>query len=261
MILPDRQQRGLLLTLIAREFSGRYQGSAGGLLWAIGQPLFLLLIYTLAFGVVLQTRWTPAGDAREYALILFAGLLVYNLFTECLKQASTLVTARPNFVKKIVFPLEILPWVMVGTAMLHAALCVGVWLLGYLVLTGWPPLTGLAFPLVLLAFTPLLLGIGWLLAALGVFLRDIDQFCQMLGHALLFATPIFYREDIIPAGLRWLMQLNPLTFIVSQSRQVLYQGQWPDWLGLLQYAVLATLFALAARWLFRRLRPLFADQV
>lgn len=255
------QHRGLLRTLIAREFSSRYRGSAGGLLWSLAQPLFLLLVYTLAFGVVLQTRWTPEGSASEYALILFAGLLVYNLFVDCLRQAPTLITQRPNFVKKIVFPLEILPWMLVGTAALHALLCLAVWLLAYLLLVGLPDLTILALPLVFLAFLPLLLGTGWLLAAIGVFLRDLEQFCQMLAHALLFATPIFYREDLIPAAWQIGFQLNPLTFIVAQTRAVLLFGRWPDWGGLLLYAILASLYAALALAIFRRLRPQFADQV
>lgn len=124
------RHRSLVLELVKREFTGRYRGSFGGVFWSFVQPLFLLAVYTLAFGVILQMRWGFSGDTKDYAFMLFAGLIVYDAFAECLKKAPTLVTANPNFVKKVVFPLEILPWIMAIAAMIHALISVAVWLAG-----------------------------------------------------------------------------------------------------------------------------------
>jgi homopolymeric O-antigen transport system permease protein len=255
------RHRSLVFELAKREFSGRYNGSFGGIAWSFAQPLFLLAVYTVAFGVILQMRWGFSGGTADYALMLFAGLIVFNAVSECLARAPLLITANPNFVKKVVFPLEVLPWVMALTALAHALIGIGVWLVGYVILFGVPKLSALLVPVVLLCFFPLLLGIGWLLAALGVIVRDIGQLTAMLSHALLFLTPIFYSIDAVPASLRGVLLLNPLTFVVEQLRLVLFFGEAPRAAGLAVYFILSSLFALAALFVFRRLRPGFADQV
>jgi lipopolysaccharide transport system permease protein len=251
----------LVAELVKREFSGRYRGSFGGLAWSFVQPLFLLAVYTLAFGVILRARWSPQGGPGEYALMVFAGLVVFNAFSECLVKAPTLVSGNPNFVRRIVFPLEVLPIVMAAAAMLHAAIGLGIWFLGHLVLRGLPPPTALFAPLVLACFFPVLLGAGWLLAALGAILRDVGPLSALLGHVLLFLTPIFYSVGVVPEWLRPAMYANPLTFIVEELRRVLLGGLAPRGLGLAAYLAAATVFAWAALALFRRVRPRFADLV
>jgi lipopolysaccharide transport system permease protein len=255
------RHRALVLELAKREFSGRYQGSFGGLAWSFAQPLFLLAVYTLAFGVIFKARWGFSGGTADYALMLFAGLIVFNAFSECLVRAPALITSNPGFVKKVVFPLEVLPWVMALAASVHALIGIAVWLVGYTILFGVPKPSALLFPAVLLAFFPLLLGLGWLLSALGVLVRDIGQLTAMLSHALLFLTPIFYSIDAVPAPLHALLLLNPLTFVVEQLRLVLFFGGAPAATGLLVYFALSLAFALAALFVFRRLRPGFADLV
>jgi lipopolysaccharide transport system permease protein len=255
------RHRSLVIELAKREFSGRYQGSFGGLAWSFAQPLFLLAVYTLAFGVILQARWGFAGGTADYALMLFAGLIVFNAFSECLGKAPLLIASNPNFVKKVVFPLELLPWVMALTILLHAAIGIGVWFAGYALLHGAPKPTAILVPAIFLCFFPLLLGVGWLLSALGLIVRDIGQLTAMLSHALLFLTPIFYSVDAVPAALQPVMLLNPLTFVVEQLRLVLYFGEVPVFRGLVSYFALASLFAWASLALFRHLRPRFADMV
>ena len=255
------RHRSLVLELARREFSGRYQGSFGGAAWSFAQPLFLLAVYTLAFGVIFNARWGFAGGTGDYALMLFAGLIVFNVFSECLLKSTTLVSANPNYVKKVIFPLEVLPWVMAVTAIAHALIGIGVWFLGYLVLHGMPRPAALLFPLVLVAVFPLLLGIGWLLSALGLIVRDVGQLMAMLSHALLFLTPIFYSIDAVPPLLQGVLLLNPLTFVVEQLRAVLYLGQPPLLRGLATYFLLSCLFAALSLAFFRRLRPRFADFV
>ena len=261
MLASLRRNRSLVLELARRDFSGRYRGSFGGVAWSLAQPLFLLAVYTLAFGVIFKARWGFAGGTGDYALMLFAGLIVFNAFAECLGKAPTLIIANPNFVKKVVFPLETLPWVMALTALFHALIGIAVWFVGYFLIVGVPAPSALLFPLVLLAFFPLLLGIGWLLSAVGVIVRDASQLTTMLSHALLFLTPIFYSIDAVPPVLREALMLNPLTFVVEELRLVLVYGKVPQLRGLVVYFILSTLFAWAALALFRRIRPRFADLV
>jgi lipopolysaccharide transport system permease protein len=255
------RHRALVFELAKRDFAGRYNGSFGGVAWSFAQPLFLLAVYTVAFGVILKARWGFSGGTADYALMLFAGLIVYNAFSECLQKSPLLVTENPNLVKKVVFPLELLPWVMASTALLHALIGVAVWLVGYTVLFGRPQATAILFPAIFVCFAPVLLGTGWLLSALGVLVRDIAQLTSMLSHALLFLTPIFYSIDAAPAVLQPLLLLNPLTFIVEQLRLVLFVGELPVWRALLVYFALAVLFAWLSLWVFRRVRPGFADMV
>ena len=255
------RHRSLLAELVKREFLGRYQGSFGGVAWSFAQPLFLLAVYTIAFGVIFQARWGFAGGTSTYALMLFAGLIVFNAFSECLVGAPSLVSRQPNLVKKVVFPLEVLPWVMAITAMAHAVIGIAVWLAGYVVLFGAPKATALLFPLVLLAFFPVLLGIGWLLSAIGVLVRDVGQLTALLSHALLFLTPIFYSIEVVPPMLQKVLLANPLTFVIEHLRLVLFTGAAPDLAGLGVYFLVSALFAWGSLAVFRRVRPRFADLV
>ena len=255
------QHRSLVLELTKREFSGRYRGSFGGIVWSFAQPLFLLTVYTIAFGVILKSRWGFSGGTAEYALMLFAGLIIFNAFAECLNKSTTLITDNPNFVKKVVFPLELLPVITVATAVIHALIGVAVWIVGYTLLFGTPKPTVILFPLILICFLPVLLGLGWLLSSLGVIVKDISQLTSMLNHTLLFLTPIFYSIEAAPPLLQKLLILNPQTFVVEQFRLVLFSGQIPALKGLAVYFMLAVLFAWVSLVLFRRLRPTFADMV
>jgi lipopolysaccharide transport system permease protein len=255
------RHQSLVLELTKREFSGKYRGSFGGLVWSFLQPLFLLAVYTIAFGVILKARWGFSGSTKEYALMLFAGLIIFNMFSEVLSKASTLITANPNFVKKVVFPLELLPIITVATALIHALIGLAVWLLGYSFILGTPHATVMLFPLIFICFLPVLLGTGWLLSSVGVIVKDIGQVTGMLSHTLLFLTPIFYSIEAAPSLLQNLLMLNPLTFVVEQLRLVLFYGQMPALKGLAVYFVLASFFAWISLVLFRRLRPSFADTV
>ena len=253
--------RSLAYELTKREFNGRYSGSFGGIFWSFAQPLFLLAVYTVAFGIILKARWGFSGSTGEYALMLFAGLIVFNAFSECLNRCGTLITGNPNFVKKVVFPLELLPVTAVGTAVVHALIGIGVWLVGYMVLFGTPQSTVILFPLILACFVPVLLGTAWLLSAIGVIIKDINQLTPLIGHTLLFLTPIFYSIEAAPPLLQDLLLLNPLTYIVEQFRLIMFYGKVPALRGLAVYFVLASCFAWLSLALFRRLRPTFADAV
>ena len=251
---------GLARQMVKREVLGRYRGSFLGLLWSFVNPVLMLAVYTFVFGIVFQARWGQgSGDRLEFALVLFAGLIVFNLFSECLTRAPGLVLGNVNYVKKVIFPLEILPWVSLGSALFHAAVSLGVLLL-FLSFAGhgiaW---TVLLLPLVLAPFVLLIQGLSWLLASIGVFVRDIGQVVGMAMTVLMFMSPIFYPADALPEAVRGWLFLNPLTFIIEQSRDVLIWGKLPDWSGLAVYSLIALAVAWAGLFWFQKTRKGFAD--
>ncbi|MBV6750887.1 ABC transporter permease [Pseudomonas chlororaphis] len=254
--------KSLIRALILREVTGRYKGSALGLFWSFVTPLLMLLVYTFFFSVVFKARWSGGSDSKsEFALVLFAGLLLFNLFSECANRAPSLILSNPNYVKKIVFPLEILPIVSLGAALFHASISLLVWLLFYVVLFGLPPVTALLLPLIIFPLSLLILGITWFLAALSVYLRDISQLIGILTTALLFMSPIFYPLSALPENYHIFLNLNPLTFPVEMARDALFWGTGPQWKGLALYYVITSLVAwLGFAW-FQKTRKGFADVI
>jgi lipopolysaccharide transport system permease protein len=254
------RNRSLIKVLTKREIVGCYQGSVLGMLWSFFNPVFMLTVYTFVFSVILKARWAGGSDSKtEFALILFAGMLVFNLFAECITRAPNLVLQNPTYVKKVVFPLEILPWVSFGTALFHVVISFCVWLLFYFIIFGLPHATILLFPLLLFPLTLLILGFSWFLASLGVYLRDVSQVTGLITTALMFLTPIFYPVAAIPESYRSIIYLNPFTYIVEQTRDLLIFGKGMAWDG---FAGL-TLAAICICWLgfawFQKTRKGFSD--
>lgn len=255
------QHRRLIIQLARRDVSLRYKGSLLGIVWSFAYPLLLLGVYTFVFKVIFKAGWEENGVARNYALMLFAGLIVYNFFSECLAGAATLVLNHPSYVKKVVFPLEILPWVTAGGALFHAGVSVLVLLVGLIYFLGGIPLT---LPLLAVVFLPLILftvGMVWLASALGVYLRDISQVISVTLVLLMFMSPILYPSSKIPESLRWMLYFNPLAPILDQARAVAVYGQMFDpwvWLATLVAGWLTAWLGLV--W-FQKTRPGFADVV
>lgn len=254
------RNRSLAKALVQREVVGRYRGSIMGILWSFFNPVFMLAVYTFVFSVVFKARWSGGSESKtEFALILFAGLIVFNLFAECFNRAPSLILSNVNYVKKVVFPLEILPWVALGSALFHALISLGVWLIAYLFLFGVPHITVLLLPLVILPLLLLIMGLTWALASLGVYLRDVSQFIGVLTTVLMFLSPIFYPASALPEQYRHLLLLNPLTPAIEQARDVLFWGKVPNMTILLVYLLGAALAAwLGFAW-FQKTRKGFAD--
>ena len=252
--------RVLILSLARRDVVGRYRGSWAGLAWSFFNPLLTLAIYTFVFATVFKTRWqTMDGGVRDFALVLFAGLIVHGILGECLQRAPALVIANANYVKRVIFPLDVLGWVSLSSALFHAGVSTLV-LLCALVLSGQAvPATAWYLPVVLLPYALLALGLVWLLSATGVFFRDIGQFTGILSTALLFLAPVMYPATALPAELRPWLYLNPVSFIVEQVRDVLVFGHSPDWSGLGWYTLAALGVAWIGFWVFQRARRGFAD--
>jgi lipopolysaccharide transport system permease protein len=254
------RNRGLIHASAKREVLGRYRGSALGLLWSFFNPLLMLAVYTFVFSVVFKARWNTGSDSKtEFALVLFAGLIVFNLFAECINRTPGLILANPNYVKKVVFPLEILPVVGLLSALYHALISLGVWLVAYVVLFGVPHATALLLPLMVVPFGLFIMGVSWALASLGVFLRDVAQIIGLITTVLMFLSPIFYPATALPEDYRHFLYLNPLTPVIEQTRDVLFWGKSPDFPMLGIYWLASGLIAwLGFAW-FQKTRKGFAD--
>ncbi len=252
--------RSLTLEMAKRDILGRYRGASFGLLWSLLSPFFMLLIYTLAFGYLLKSRWPgTSGNIADFAMLLSVGLIVHGFFAECLNRAPQLIVSNSNLVKRIVFPLQVLPWTMVLSALFHAFANFLVYVGLNLALRGEMVPTLPLLPLVMLPLAMAALGVGWLLASLSVFLRDIGQVTGLLATAMLFLSSAIVPVDTLPEHYQWVFRLNPLTFIIDQAREVAFWGRMPDWAGLGLYAVGATLFAYLGYAVFQKTRRGFAD--
>lgn len=256
------RNRSLIKSLVMREVIGRYRGSMMGILWSFINPILMLAVYTFVFSVVFKTRWSGGSDSKtEFALVLFAGLIVFNFFSECVNRAPSLILSNVNYVKKVVFPLEVLPWVSIGSAFFHSAISMLVWLLTYTIFFGLPHPTVLLMPLVIVPLLLLTIGISWILASLGVFLRDVAQFIGIVTTILMFLSPIFYPVSALPEKYRHLLFLNPMTPAIEQTRGLLYWGKYPDLRMTLVYlAVSSTIAWLGFAW-FQKTRKGFADVI
>lgn len=260
MVSSAWRHRDLIKVLLVRDVAARYRGSALGMLWSFLQPAMMLSVYTFVFSVVFGARWKPESSSKtEFALILFAGLLLFNLFAECLNRAPALLLNNVNYVKKVVFPLEILPVVAAGSAMFHALIGLFVWLIAYAVLFGAPHFSIILLPLIFAQLLLLVLGLSWMMAALGAYLRDVSQFTGLLTTMLMFLSPVFYPASALPDPYRALLMLNPLTYLIEQARDVLFWGRLPE-----PFHVAAGLFgSMLIAWLgfafFQKTRKGFAD--
>ena len=228
--------------------------------WLLLAPLLMLAIYTLVFRYIFQVRWAPPGEGNlAFALRLYTGLVIFNFFAECINRAPHLLLEQPHLIKKVVFPLEILPWASVLSASVQ--LCLGGMILLTLQLVGLGavPLSALALPLVWLPLLPLCLGLSWLLASLGLFIRDIGQVVGLVMSALVFISPVFFPAEVLPRKVQEWMWLNPLAPIMNQTRQVLLQGLWPDWSQWLLSLGSCSVLAVIGAAIFLRLRKGFSD--
>lgn len=251
----------LLWQFARREVLGRYRGSILGLAWSFLTPLLMLGVYSFVFVGVFRASWPGAVKAGglEFALQVFAGLIVFNLFAEVAGKSPNLIVDQPNLVKKVIFPVELLVWVAVLSGLFHLLISVGSLLVVLLLTRGGLPLSTVALPLVLLPFLFFLLGLGWFLSALGVYVRDIGQMMAMVVSLTMFMSPVFYSATTLDVRWQFWMNLNPLTLIIEQVRAVVLHGQWPAWNLLGLYALVACLFAVAGATFFQLTRQGFAD--
>ncbi len=258
------RNRHLIVQMTKREVLRLYKGSIIGLAWAFFNPIFMLAVYTVIFSVVFKARWGSDrfdGDENklQFAVVIFVGMIVLGLVSDALNRAPGLILSNVNYVKKVVFPIEILPVVAMGTAFFHSLISLSVLLAALVFFNGYLNWTVVFIPLILLPLVILTLGLAWMLASIGVFLRDVGQVTGVITRMLLFLSPVFYQVTAVPEKFRPIIMANPLTFIIEQAREVLIWGHLPNWLGLGIYTLVATCVAWVGYVWFQKTRKGFAD--
>jgi lipopolysaccharide transport system permease protein len=257
-------RRELLWQFLVRNIKARHRGSILGAFWLVANPLLMLGLYVFAFGVVFGGRFTdsPTESTLDYALGVFLGLNVLGLVSGIIGSSPGIIVSQPNFVKKVVFPLEILPAATMGALaydlLISFSLClIGVSLVG-------PGLSSscLYTPVIIFPVFMIALGLAWFFSALGVFIRDVSQIGSFLGLALLYASGVFYsaaKAEATAPGIWTFLQWNPLLRIIDSLRQVVLWGGQPDWIGVAYTWIFGIIVLFAGAWFFNRLRPAFAD--
>lgn len=253
--------RSLLRSLVIRDIQTRYRGTMLGFLWAVIYPLMMLAVYAFVFGGVFNARWGSGGGIKDFVLMLYCGLIAHAVFSETLSRSPSAILSNPGYVKKVVFPLELLTISHLASAVFNALIGLGLLCLFLLIQYQSIPLTALYVPLV---FAPLLLltiGLAWFLAAIGVFFRDVGQMIGVIMSVLLFLSPVFYPASSAPALAQRLIYLNPLTYPIEELRAVLIVGNQLDCVQWLVYCVVSVAAAIGGLWIFQKSRPAFADVI
>jgi lipopolysaccharide transport system permease protein len=255
------RHRYLIWQFMRREIEGRYKGTYLGIVWSMIHPLLMLGIYSFAFSVVLQARWRPdrPEGIGEFAITLFAGLIAFNFFSECANRAPSLIVSAPNYVRKVVFPLEILPVSVLGSALFHGAVSTGVLVLGGFLVLGTVPREILWLPIAALPLIAFSLGLSWFLAAMAVYVRDVGYATNLATQMLFFMTPVFYPLELVPDELRPFLRLNPLAEVVEGFRRVLVWQQPIDWGPWLIVTLASAVLLLLGYGWFMKTKGGFAD--
>ena len=248
----------MFVRLVPRDIQARYLGSTFGVLWSFASSLMILLAYWFFLGVVLQAKWGSAPSV-QYPVILFSGLILHQFFSEIIGRAPGLIIANSSYVRKVVFPIQVLPWVTVATAIFHLLINLLILLLGQFLILHQVPLTWLWLPVVILPLIPMAAGISWVISSLGVYLRDMTHIVPLVLTIMMFLSPIFYSMEMVPEKYRPWLLLNPLTVIMEQARRVAIQGQHPDFVVLAIYAAISAVVMAAGYWWFARTKRGFAD--
>ena len=254
------QHADLIQQMAARDINARFRQSWLGLAWLVLTPLLMLGVYTLVFREVFQARWgTPDEGVWAYALRLYAGLAVFNFFAEYVNRSPAFVIEQPHLVKKVVFPLEVMAWVNLASALVSLGVAALVLLLLRFAGLGSIPWSALWLPVMWLPLVPLCLGLGWALSALGTYVRDVGQVLSMVMSALVFVSPVFFPVEVLPKVAQEWMWLNPLAPLMTQTRTVLLAGVQPNWEMWLYSMLTGLVVAVLGALLFKRLRAGFAD--
>src|ERR1043165_1746448 len=257
--LPSRAE--LILSFAKRELLGRYKGSVLGIAWAVLTPVVMIAIFTFIFAGIFGARFGATDSHWDYAIYLFCGLLPWSMFQESVQQSATTIVVNSNLVKRVVFPLEALPAAQVFAALGNQLFATIALLIASVVIRQRLELTGLWLPVLLIPQLLFALGSAWLIASLGVFLRDITQGIMLLLMAWMYLTPIIYPESIVPERFRTFINLNPFTSLIRSYRRIFLDGSAPDWHGLAYFTAFALVIFIFGYWWFARTRRGFADVV
>lgn len=250
----------LIWLLVQREILKRYRGSILGLTWSILTPLVLLAIYTAVFSSVLKMQWSPGRSGfGDFALMLFCGLVPFNFLNEALSGSVMSIAGSPNYVRRIAFPVEVLPCVQVGSAAVHAAISTVILLFGILLLMGEYHWTIIVLPLVWLPYLVFTVALCLLAAGVGVFVRDIGHLVGLVMSVLFFLSPIFYPVTAVPESVQWFFSLNPIAQIAAGVRNACVEGRLPDWSSWSLHLLAGAALLLASAGWFQSVRKRFSD--
>lgn len=260
MLFSLWSHRQLMLQMTKREVLGRYRGSLLGIAWSFFNPVLMLAVYTFVFSVVFKSRWGMSEESKSsFAIMVFIGMIVHGLFAECVNKAPMLMLTNVNYVKKVVFPLEILPMVTLGSALFHTAISILVLLGATVLISGHISWTTIFIPFIFAPLVMITLAAAWILASIGVFIRDVGQSIGIVTTIMMFLSPMFYPVSALPESFRPLVMVNPLSFIMEQSREILFWGNEPDWFWLGVYTAVSSLMVWLAFIWFQKTRKGFAD--
>ena len=257
--LPSRAE--LIFSFAKRELLGRYKGSALGIAWAVLTPVVMIAIFTFIFAGMFGARFGVNHSHWDYALYLFCGLLPWSMFQESVQQSANTIVVNSNLVKRVVFPLEALPAAQVFAALGNQLFATVALLIATIIVRQRLELTAVWLPVLLIPQILFALGAAWLVASLGVFLRDIAQGVTLLLMAWMYLTPIIYPESIVPEHFRSFIDLNPFTPLIRNYRHIFLDGLAPDWRGLAYFTAIAAVVFIFGYWWFARTRKSFADVV
>lgn len=260
MKLPGLNWVFLLRQLVQRDIEAKHKGTAGGIFWLVAQPLLMLAIYTMVFGLIFQPRWRGIESIWDYALILFLGKIAYIYVLESVGRSPTLISGHVSYVKKSRFPLDLLVMMCQASALVGVVISFVVWTAFYVILhREMPPA---AFLLVPLVFAPLVLssaGISLFLASMGAYFRDVAQIVQPILFSMMFLSPVFYPIAQSPDAMKPFLRFNPMSQTIEQTRNLLYFSLPLDWHWLAAQTVLGMLLLVAGWWWFRRTQRGFAE--
>ena len=257
--LPRRLD--LILSLTKRELAARYRGSILGFVWAVLTPVVMIAIFTIIFAGIFKAKFGASSSQWDYALYLFCGLLPWNAFQESLQLSSTTIVGHANLVKRVVFPLETLPISLSLAAVANQLFGTVALILAAVLLRGELHATIVFLPVLVIPQLFATFGAAWLIASLGVFVRDIVQGITLLLMAWMYLTPIIYPESLVPEPYRSIVNLNPFTPLVRNYRRIILEGSLPDWRGLAYFTAFAAVSFVLGYWWFARTRKNFADVI
>lgn len=258
------KNRRLIYQMTKRDIQQRYKGSAFGILWSLINPIIMLMVYTVVFSMVFKARWgvdTVNSGKTQFAIILFVGMIIHSFMADNIMRAPSLIIQNANYVKKVIFPLEILPAVTVLSVLFHSIISFVVLILAFIIFNGYLHWTVLFAPIIFLPLMFLTLGLNWLLSALGLYIRDIGQFTGIIVTLLMFLSPVFYPLSAVPVTFQKIVLLNPLTFIIEQAREVIVWGHLPHFYGLFVYTICSLLIMFLCYAFFEKTRKGFADVI
>jgi len=254
------KHRYIIHQLVKRDLREKYKGSFLGSIWALITPLLLVSVYTFAFTYVfkinlIETAQTPL----QYAMIVFSGLMVFEVFSECITRNCNIIRSKKSLVKKIIFPVEVLPWALFIKSFVIICINYFIFMIIYIFVYSWPGANFLFVPFLFFMMFFYVVGLGWIISSLGVFFRDIQQVISPIMRALLFLTPIFYNLEHLPATARSLFYLNPIAIFVESFRALIFDHSAPALPYLLGHLVVSALIYVIGFYFFNSVKQGFSN--